>query len=90
MRGAYEVGVVAGIMEVLDPEPGSGSCVSVIFAGTSVGAINATYLASNAVAPRPRRGALGGGVGELAPRRPRSLSSVWFGSLARGIGSLSR
>lgn len=47
MRGAYEVGVVAGIMEVLDPEPSSGP-VFQIFAGTSVGAINATYLASNA------------------------------------------
>lgn len=47
MRGAYEVGVVAGIMEVLDPEPGSPP-VFQIFAGTSVGAINATYLASNA------------------------------------------
>ncbi|MEO8901898.1 MAG: patatin-like phospholipase family protein [Polyangiaceae bacterium] len=47
MRGAYEVGIVAGIMEVLDPEPGSDP-VFQIFAGTSVGAINATYLASNA------------------------------------------
>jgi NTE family protein len=50
MRGAYEVGIVAGIMEVLDPEPGSGP-VFQIFAGTSVGAINATYLASNASHP---------------------------------------
>ena len=41
MRGAYEVGIVAGIMEVLDPEPGSGP-VFQIFSGTSVGAINAT------------------------------------------------
>ena len=47
MRGAYEVGIVAGIMEVLDREPGSGPLFQ-IFAGTSVGAINATYLASNA------------------------------------------
>jgi NTE family protein len=46
MRGAYEVGIVAGIMEVLDPEPGSDP-VFQVFAGTSVGAINATYLASN-------------------------------------------
>jgi NTE family protein len=50
MRGAYEVGIVAGIMEVLDPEPGSDP-VFQIFAGTSVGAINATYLASNAAHP---------------------------------------
>ena len=54
MRGAYEVGIVAGIMEVLDPEPGSGP-VFQIFAGTSVGAINATYFASNA--SRPDHGA---------------------------------
>jgi NTE family protein len=47
MRGAYEAGVVAGIMEVLDREPGSPP-VFQVFAGTSVGAINATYLASNA------------------------------------------
>jgi len=50
MRGAYEVGIVAGIMEVLDPEPGSDP-VFQIFAGTSVGAINATYLASNSAHP---------------------------------------
>jgi NTE family protein len=50
MRGAYEVGIVAGIMEVLDPEPGSDP-VFHIFAGTSVGAINATYLASNSAHP---------------------------------------
>jgi len=50
MRGAYEVGIVAGIMEVLDPEPDAGP-VFQIFAGTSVGAINATYLASNASHP---------------------------------------
>src|SRR5450432_2078021 len=50
MRGAYEVGIVAGIMEVLDPEPGSGP-VFQIFSGTSVGAINATYLASNSAHP---------------------------------------
>lgn len=50
MRGAYEVGIVAGIMEVLDPGPGSDP-VFQIFAGTSVGAINATYLASNSAHP---------------------------------------
>ncbi len=45
VRGAYEVGVVAGIVEVLglgpdDPAPFD------VFTGTSVGAINATYFAS--------------------------------------------
>jgi NTE family protein len=47
VRGAYEVGAVAGIIEALglrphDPPPFR------IFAGTSVGAINATFLAAHA------------------------------------------
>lgn len=47
MRGAYEVGVVAGMVEVLDREPGEPGLFDV-FAGTSVGAINASYFAANA------------------------------------------
>lgn len=47
MRGAYEVGVVAGILEVLDSDPGTAAPFD-IFAGTSVGAINAAYFAANA------------------------------------------
>ena len=47
MRGAYEVGVVAGMMEVLDHDPGEPGLFD-IFAGTSVGAINASYFAANA------------------------------------------
>lgn len=46
-RGAYEVGVVSGIAEVLDAEAGDSSLFN-IFAGTSVGAINAAYFAANA------------------------------------------
>lgn len=47
VRGAYEAGVVAGIVEVLglhatDPSPFK------VFTGTSVGAINAAFFASNA------------------------------------------
>ncbi len=57
MRGAYEAGVVAGVMEVLgrraDDEP-----LFRVMAGTSVGAINAAFLAS-----RSERG--DHGVGEL-------------------------
>jgi len=41
-RGAYEAGVVAGLVEVL------GAPRLSLFAGTSVGAINASYLASQA------------------------------------------
>jgi NTE family protein len=47
MRGAYEVGVVAGILDVLRPKPGDPP-VFRVFSGASVGAINATYLAANA------------------------------------------
>ena len=47
MRGAYEVGVVAGILDVLRPKPGDAP-VFRVFSGASVGAINATYLAANA------------------------------------------
>lgn len=58
VRGAYEVGVLAGIVEVLgltpeDPPPFR------VFAGSSVGAINAAYLAAHG-----DRGDLG--TGDLA------------------------
>ncbi len=47
MRGAYEVGVIAGMLEVLQPKPGDPP-VFRVFSGASVGAINTTYLAANA------------------------------------------
>lgn len=47
MRGAYEAGVVAGIVEVLDGRAAPFST----FTGTSVGAINAAFLASQADRP---------------------------------------
>jgi NTE family protein len=46
MHGAYEVGVVAGIAEVMQDEPARAPLFDV-FAGTSVGAINAAYFAAN-------------------------------------------
>lgn len=46
-RGAYEVGVVAGLLEILDARPHHPSPFQ-IFTGTSVGAINAAFLASQA------------------------------------------
>ena len=49
-RGAYEVGVLSGLTEVLDPKPGDPPLFQ-IFVGTSVGAINATWLAANAHLP---------------------------------------
>jgi NTE family protein len=47
MRGAYEVGVLSGIMEALDPKPGDPP-VFRVFSGASVGSINVTYLAAHA------------------------------------------
>jgi NTE family protein len=46
-RGAYEAGVVLGVMEVLGRRAQDGPLFSVL-SGTSVGAINAVYLAANA------------------------------------------
>ncbi len=48
VRGAYEVGVVSGIVEVLGTQNGS---PFQIFAGTSVGAINSSFLAANSDRP---------------------------------------
>jgi NTE family protein len=45
-RGAYEAGLVAGLVDVLELGPDDPAPFQ-IFAGTSVGAINATYLAAN-------------------------------------------
>jgi NTE family protein len=47
VRGAYEVGILAGIFEALGLGPGD-RCPFHIFAGTSVGAINAAFLVANA------------------------------------------
>jgi NTE family protein len=47
MRGAYEAGVVAGIVEVLGCAADDPALFRVL-SGTSVGAINAAYLAANA------------------------------------------
>jgi NTE family protein len=47
MRGAYEVGVIAGVMDVLGKKK-QDDAVFRVLAGTSVGAINATFLAANA------------------------------------------
>lgn len=46
-RGAYEAGVVAGLMEVLRPERAPFE----VFSGTSVGALNASFLAAHAHLP---------------------------------------
>ncbi|HVI03723.1 MAG TPA: patatin-like phospholipase family protein [Enhygromyxa sp.] len=47
VRGAYQVGVIAGIVELLGHQ-GAEAPLFDIFVGSSVGAINAAYLAANA------------------------------------------
>jgi len=47
MRGAYEAGVIAGVMQVLGRK-GHDAPLFRVMSGTSVGAINAAYLASRA------------------------------------------
>ena len=49
-RGAYEAGVIAGIVDILSDQGHRRSPFS-IFTGTSVGAINATWLAAHADRP---------------------------------------
>jgi NTE family protein len=49
-RGAYEAGVIAGIVDILRRQGHERSPFS-IFTGTSVGAINATWLAAHADRP---------------------------------------
>ena len=46
-RGAYEAGVVLGLMEVLQPTTPPFQ----VLCGTSVGALNASYLAAHAHLP---------------------------------------
>jgi len=56
-RGAYEAGVVAGIVEILRDQGRERAPFSV-FTGTSVGAINATWLAAHADRPDMNVGGL--------------------------------
>ncbi len=46
-RGAYEAGVIAGIVEVLDAKVSDAAPFSVV-SGTSVGAVNGAFLVANA------------------------------------------
>ena len=56
-RGAYEAGVIAGIVEILQDQGHERAPFS-IFTGTSVGAINATWLAAHADRPDMNVGGL--------------------------------
>ncbi|KIG12418.1 Patatin [Enhygromyxa salina] len=48
MRGAYQVGVIDGIVELLGRRGGAGEPLFNSFTGSSIGAINTAYLAANA------------------------------------------
>ena len=83
-RGAYEIGVIAGFIEILDKRAGEHPPFEV-FAGTSIGALNSALLAS-----RADRGDLDIDalvnfwhqfqLEEYLKIEPRS----WFGALSRG------
>jgi NTE family protein len=47
VRGAYQAGVLGGIVEVLNLKAGDGAPFQ-LFAGTSIGALNTAYTAANA------------------------------------------
>jgi NTE family protein len=90
MRGAYEVGVVAGIIEVLTANGCRGPFFDV-FSGTSVGAINATYLAAHSHFPDYAIGQLasiwkGLKLAEHARVRPLGL---WTGGLKSKLERLT-
>lgn len=51
VRGAYQVGVIAGIIDVLGLRGAAGPPLFDTFSGVSVGALNAAYLAANADRP---------------------------------------
>ncbi len=83
VRGAYEVGIVQGIIEALGIDDGDAPPFG-IFAGTSVGAINATYLAAHA-----HRGRLGiAGLAQLyRDLRLGDHVKLNWGAIARGTES---
>jgi NTE family protein len=90
MRGAYEVGIVKGIAEVLG-DTGENGPLFDVFAGTSVGAINATYFAANADKPghgAARLGALWESLRLAEHARVRPLG-LWAGGLKRKLERLT-
>src|SRR5687767_13821101 len=91
MRGAYDVGVVLGIVDALQPSPGSPPLFRLLSAA-SVGARNTAYLAASAERPDH-------GIGRLAEVwrtlkredharvRPLGLASLKLPSLMSKAGA---
>ena len=82
MRGAYAAGVIVGLMEVLDMKPDEPAPFN-IFAGASIGAINAAFLAGNTHAGDMNTDELravwtGVDVSEFLHIRPFSLAPSLF------------
>lgn len=92
MRGAYEVGIVSGIVEALRPRPGDPP-VFRIFSGASVGAINAAFLTSGSQEPDHGVSRLAEvwktlRIGEHARVRPFGLTR-WPASIRNKLKGLS-
>lgn len=89
MRGAYEVGVLQGMVDVLQLGPADAAPFQFI-AGTSVGAINSAFLAANSHTPNLGLPALIDAWGELNFSRDLQLRlGPWLEQLIRGARSPS-
>jgi len=84
MRGAYEVGVLQGMVDVLQLQPGSPAPFQLI-AGTSVGAINSAFIAANSHSSDLGLPALIEAWGDLNFNRHLQLRlGPWLEQLIRG------
>ncbi|HVU02535.1 MAG TPA: patatin-like phospholipase family protein [Polyangiaceae bacterium] len=83
-RGAYEVGVARYLLEELPRELGRDVPIDIL-CGTSVGAINACFLAAHADEPRARASALGVKWRELEIERILQLSAIEVVGLLREL-----
>jgi NTE family protein len=88
-RGAYEAGVIAGIVEILGDQRPEHAPFS-IFTGTSVGAINATWLAAHADRPDMNVGGLLEQWRSLELREHLRISPMRFLWPSRGGERLGR
>lgn len=88
-RGAYEAGVIAGIVDILR-DRGQQRAPFSIFTGTSVGAINATWLAAHADRPDMNVSGLLRQWRSLDLREHLRISPMRFLRASRSDGRLGR